>query len=258
MKAFKKSAEALILFLCQEYGNDGEVQKEVYSLLLQNNYTWKLSNAVLHYSLPPQLQSSESRSQESDARRYIRIVENALQSTNAIDHLKQVFRPDSAFWSEHEYDTSTNCSRKVGYFSYLYPLRDRAAVCSVEQIIDYIFSVTCKYFPSVKEAKYAEWWVHTRPHSNGHQLHYDSDETRIESGRSPAHPIASTVLFLSDDIGGKSSVITIVTIIASKTYCSIHIFYPWYFCLSRSNPSNGSGYRRSFGVRWLAVPSQDQ
>ena len=223
MKAFKKSGESLILFLCQEHGHDAEVQKEVYSLLVQNNYTWKLSNAVLHYPLPPQLNSSESRPQVSDAGKYIRIVENALQSTHAIDHLKHVFRHDSAFWSEHDYDTSTNCSRKVGYFSYLYPLRDRVAVCSIEQIIDYIYSVTCKYFPSVKEAKYAEWWVHTRPHSNGHQLHYDSDETRIESGRSPAHPIASTVLFLSDDIGGKSSSINLLSIIVSNTYLFILI-----------------------------------
>jgi hypothetical protein len=48
--------------------------------------------------------------------------------------------------------------------------------------------------------------VHSRPHSNGHQLHFDSDETRIMSGRAPAHPIVSSVLYLNDHIGGPTVV----------------------------------------------------
>ena len=53
----------------------------------------------------------------------------------------------------------------------------------------------------------AEWWVHTRPHCSGHQLHYDSDESRIEKGGSPNHPIASCVLYLSESsIGGPTMV----------------------------------------------------
>ena len=31
-----------------------------------------------------------------------------------------------------------------------------------------------------EECVYAEWWVHTRPHSSGHQLHFDSDNEGIE------------------------------------------------------------------------------
>ena len=26
-----------------------------------------------------------------------------------------------------------------------------------------------------EECLYAEWWVHTRPHTSGHQMHFDSD-----------------------------------------------------------------------------------
>ena len=52
----------------------------------------------------------------------------------------------------------------------------------------------------------AEWWVHSRTHSSGHQPHFDSDETRIMSGRAPAHPIVSTVLCLNDSIGGPTVV----------------------------------------------------
>ena len=31
-----------------------------------------------------------------------------------------------------------------------------------------------------EECVYAEWWVHTRPHSSGHQLHFDSDNEGTE------------------------------------------------------------------------------
>ena len=45
-----------------------------------------------------------------------------------------------------------------------------------------------------------------RPHSNGHQLHFDSDETAIEGGAAPVHPIMSSVLFVSDVTGGPTLV----------------------------------------------------
>ncbi len=45
-----------------------------------------------------------------------------------------------------------------------------------------------------------------RPHSSGHQLHFDSDETAIESGKPPMHPIVSSVLYLSDSTGGPTLV----------------------------------------------------
>lgn len=45
-----------------------------------------------------------------------------------------------------------------------------------------------------------------RPHSSGHQLHFDSDETAIESGKPPMHPIVSSVLYLSGSTGGPTLV----------------------------------------------------
>ncbi len=49
-----------------------------------------------------------------------------------------------------------------------------------------------------------EWWVHSRPHSSGHQLHYDSDETSLENGtKKPRHPVISVVVYVSgSNIGG--------------------------------------------------------
>ena len=227
MKASKKATESLILYLCQEEAADLAKRKEAYSLLLQCKYTWKLSNAVLHY---PLANSSEGDNSEL-ARQRVRIFDRFLPSKQAINHLMHIFRPSSPFWSEHDYDISSNCSRKVGYFSYLYPLRDRRPMCSVEQIVDFIYQKTCERFPAAKEATVAEWWVHTRPHSNGHQLHFDSDETRIEAGRSPAHPIVSTVLFLSEDIGGKNFMHEYFSIIM----VSIQTFSPKSFTVSLIN-----------------------
>ena len=50
--------------------------------------------------------------------------------------------------------------------------------------MDKIFAHVSKAFPDVgAEAQCAEWWVHSRAHSSGHQLHFDSDETGIENGQ---------------------------------------------------------------------------
>ena len=43
----------------------------------------------------------------------------------------------------------------------------------------------------------AEWWLHSRPHTAGHQLHYDTDEQRLRSGAGVHCPLVSTVLYLS-------------------------------------------------------------
>ena len=67
-----------------------------------------------------------------------------------IDHLRHVFRADGSFWAEHDYDAlATNASRRVGYFSYLYPFQQRAAVSSVEIIMDHIFSLVKVAFPDI-------------------------------------------------------------------------------------------------------------
>jgi len=136
-------------------------------------------------------------------------IDNAIP-LGELKHLVTLFRPEAPFWVEHDYDALiSNCSRRVGYFSYLYPLRARVATCVLEQVIDRIFRIVSAKFPVVAEkAHVAEWWVHSRVHSSGHQLHFDSDETSIEDGggKVPHHPIASCVLFLSADVGGPTIV----------------------------------------------------
>lgn len=53
----------------------------------------------------------------------------------------------------------------------------------------------------------AEWWAHSRPHSSGHQLHFDTDEARIKKGEGVHCPAVSCVLYLSEEVGGPTLVI---------------------------------------------------
>ncbi len=73
--------------------------------------------------------------------------DNALPR-RCLAQLQHVFRPQAPFWKEHEYDAiGTNCSRKVGYFSYLYEFKDRRAGNCVESVIDFIFEKARTDFP---------------------------------------------------------------------------------------------------------------
>ena len=50
-----------------------------------------------------------------------------------------------------------NASSTAGYFSYLYPLKERAPACSVESIILHsIYPQVVEQFPQVAEANYGE------------------------------------------------------------------------------------------------------
>lgn len=200
-----KAIDALILFLCQQ----GRVD-EAHSLLAMQCYTHRLSDQILCYreDLEQQLIALKAHENQTSNLPIVpaKIIEEAI-TLDMLKCLENVFREDGPFWKEHEYDVMCNSSRTSGYFSYLYPFRERVASNAIEQIINVIYDTVCAQYPLVKsDCKYIEWWVHLRPHSNGHQLHFDSDETAIEGGKLPMHPIASSVLFISDSIGGPTLV----------------------------------------------------
>lgn len=66
-------------------------------------------------------------------------------------------------------------------------------------------------FPDIplSEARYCEWWTHNRPHSCGHQFHFDSDEPKLERGNGAigdvTHPIFSTIIYLTEGLIGTYS-----------------------------------------------------
>eukprot|EP01038_Epipyxis_sp_PR26KG_P010057 gene10057-13517_t len=193
LEAFESARSSYAFFLCQI--GRGEVANRLLSSM---GYGWKLSSNVLNYPSGDVTSNPLSK----DSCNYLSVLDDVLTET-VLDHLSNVFRFSSPFWKEHKYDLKVkNCSESVGYFSYLYPMKERSPCCSIEQIIDCLFDVACERFPSCCKANYAEWWVHSRPHYNGHQLHFDSDETRILKGNKPAHPIVSLAVYISDGIGG--------------------------------------------------------
>ena len=56
-----------------------------------------------------------------------------------------------------------------------------------------------------QECTVAEWWVHSRPFCNGHQFHYDSDETNTSNGEKPQHPLVSAVVYCTEPVGAGSA-----------------------------------------------------
>lgn len=77
------------------------------------------------------------------------MIDDALPGHH-LAHLRHVFRPSGPFWREHHYDAlASNASRRVGYFSYLYPLRSRPPTCSVEVVVEEVWRRVCEAFPHV-------------------------------------------------------------------------------------------------------------
>ena len=127
--AVRQSREALALLLCQ-----GGRPALAYPHLAALGFKFRLSRHVLHYPLVfPSMSAAASTGaagtssgdSSSDQQQQNAMVVKALDgalSDAAIRHLQTVFRPKGPFWSEHNYDTTFNASRTVGYFSYLYAL----------------------------------------------------------------------------------------------------------------------------------------
>ncbi|GAX75956.1 hypothetical protein CEUSTIGMA_g3399.t1 [Chlamydomonas eustigma] len=115
-----------------------------------------------------------------------------------ITRLHNAFQPTSPFWSEHSY-----FQEETPYFSYLYDLEEEP--CSIVEASIQLLRRQLLLHPStaaaVSNATRAEWWVHTRaPGHEGHQLHFDVDESKLRKGLSSyklMHPTISSVLYLS-------------------------------------------------------------
>jgi hypothetical protein len=69
-----------------------------------------------------------------------------------LSHLQEVFSNRSSFWYEHNYNYINSQSMISGYFSYLYPFRQRQAISSMEQMIDYLYQTLLKVHPIFQEA----------------------------------------------------------------------------------------------------------
>lgn len=200
MEAAAKVQDRMGLLLCQQ-GREEEATAYLHDL----KYKYRLSSDVLNYDLmggAPDCRKSTSytlqpeteckeRSGDSGAQ-YFQVYDEVLPAA-LLQHMQSAFAPSSPFWREHHYGTS-----KTGYFSYLYDVSTDPR-SSIEQMIQYLLATVRATRPDAGDIRFAEWWVHSRPHSYGHQLHFDSDD---EGRGGIRHPTVGSVLFIDGEIGG--------------------------------------------------------
>ncbi|KAI9204353.1 uncharacterized protein BJ171DRAFT_474981 [Polychytrium aggregatum] len=191
IEAGKEASQFLLLFLCQE-GRDNDAEP----ILKQLGYSWRLSPHALHYNPHP------VRGPWKNDVDYVRVWDDALPP-EMLAHLQSTFGINSVFWKEHHY------SPLSPYFSYVHALSPSPGqqATYLDTIIHQLHALATELYPEAAKAKYAEWWAHCRPHSHGHQLHFDSDdEGRRREGGKPRHPIVSSVCYLTEGIGGPTLV----------------------------------------------------
>ncbi|KAJ3224318.1 hypothetical protein HDU81_008623 [Chytriomyces hyalinus] len=207
INAGRDAENALILLLIQ-LGRSNEAAP----LLESGGYKYRLSDAVLAYSFA---ENSKGPWRLHDIP-FVKAIDSALPDP-ALRYLQKAFARDSVFWKEHYYGPDTP------YFSYSHALptpneKQTHPRSSMDQLIHYVHKLVTKLLPQVSEAKSAEWWVHSRVHSAGHQLHFDSahegksgaatsgDNKTKKRRVGPVHPIASCVIYLSEGCGGPTMV----------------------------------------------------
>jgi hypothetical protein len=194
-EAFQEAGKLLGRLLCQ----NPKKSVEAYRLLEELGFTFGFSNKLTTCDLAGAGRSATQK--ECQGRVY---VTDNVYNDRMMAHMLDLFAPNSEFWSEHNYGSPGR-----GFFSYQNILdnqkqRDRPR-STFEDILLHIRSRAAVGFPAVANAKYAEWWAHTRPHSNGHQLHFDY--VVGEDGVSPRHPIMSSISFIDASCGGPTLVL---------------------------------------------------
>ena len=223
----------LALLLCQE-GRDDDARV----ILSAAGFRYRLSRAVLRYpadgdghahagpSAPPKkrrammLVAGAEGMPMGDAEgalaahaEYVRAFDGAVPA-GALRHLRAAFGPESEYWTQHGYHRE-GC----GFFSYVHRLTPRNADAEVvgsnpsaraspsstmDAVVRRVWNVAAAAFPAAAEATAAEWWAHCRPHTAGHQMHFDSDDEG--KGGVIRHPICSAVVFVTGGVGGPTLV----------------------------------------------------
>jgi len=180
----RRAREKLVLLLCQE---GLCAPREIDRLLRPGGFTVRLSLCLLRYrKLRPVHPFSPPPSGTAYA------VEGALPR-GMLKHLRLALGPSSTFWRAHGYRCGLS-----SFFSYVHPL-DQPGRCGLDRVIQLLHAHVVSYFPKAAAATRAEWWAHCRPHSTGHQLHFDSDD---EGRGGVRHPIVSVALYLTGGVGG--------------------------------------------------------
>ena len=169
------------------------------TLLSLLKYEFRLANEVINYPLSKPKSANEGvmdnvQENISYQNRFCAAVDNVL-SNEALNYMTSCFGPKDSisFYKEHGYGSS-----QIGYFSYLYALKEKPSN-GIEAVIAQLHEIVSTIFPKVKKATVGEWWVHKRSHGSGHQLHFDSENEGRGGISALHHPIVSCVLVIDGD-----------------------------------------------------------
>jgi hypothetical protein len=172
----------LALHLCQA-GSDSEAAVQLATL----GYEYRLAPEVLCYALPQHSNEPSAREVGAAAAppgKCVWILDDALPP-KLLRFMQRALVPSSPFWSEHDYDIN---GTPRPYFSYLHSLPSVLSAVSdptaskpssssmLETLLATVYKLAVSQYPQVAEANFVEWWTHCRPHSSGHQFHFDSED----------------------------------------------------------------------------------
>ena len=188
----RQSLDALCLLLCQQARN-----KEAVAIMQKLGHVARLSKQVLHYPLPTTTTTATAATSTP-----LRVFDNALPAST-LQSLQATFcAGDAHYWTSHNYAVYPPSP----YFSFVVPITTSFVDYGpLGELLRTIVTQTEAHFGGASEAKYAEIWAHRRPHSSGHQLHFDSDD---EGRGGVRNPLVSTVLYLSDEGCGGPTLVT--------------------------------------------------
>ena len=165
-------------------------------------YLYRLSDEVLRYPLKDTAALKFKKADAEKVQEYVVCYDNTLPAS-LYQRLAHCFRKDAPFWKEHHYVVG-----KTPYFSYRHPLHSNVADCKgslIDTVAVFVAKLMAKEIPGAAKAKYVEWWAHSRPHVDAHQLHVDADN---EGKGGVRNPLANCIIFLSEGTGGPTLVTT--------------------------------------------------
>lgn len=194
-KGVRDVGSQLALLLCQQARED-----EAGDLLEFLGYTHRLGPDVLSYALAPSdfekppdgIVYARDGALSDDVLSWLR--DDAFPFSDGVQTI------ENGFWDEHDY-----WNPKTGFFSYVQERRasSKDAESKMDVLVHLVRDIAAEYFPAVRDAEYAEWWAHARPHADGHQMHFDSHDEGIGGVK---HPICSVIVYVDGACGGPTLV----------------------------------------------------
>lgn len=166
--------------------------------LINGGFQCKLARGVLRYPREMPSAATEALAALQPGPGVSCALDGALPA-EMLAKLQAAFAPDSPFWAEHAYTCGVS-----PFFSYVHSLEGPPRT-GFDRVLRFLQgrAEACGFFAS-RQARYAEWWAHCRPHGVGHQVHFDSDDEGIGGIR---NPIVSSALYLTGGgVGGPTLV----------------------------------------------------